>query len=84
MSTNTFGARKKMSVNGQSFTWYDIAAAGDVARLPYSLKILLENLLRREDGRSVTKEDIEAIAAWDPQAQPSTEIAFMPARVLLQ
>jgi aconitate hydratase len=55
-----------------------------VARLPYSLKILLENLLRREDGRSVTADDIQALAAWDPTAGDTKEIAFMPARVLLQ
>ncbi len=55
-----------------------------VAHLPYSLRILLENLLRREDGQTVPAEDIEALAGWDPQATPSTEIAFMPSRVLLQ
>ncbi len=55
-----------------------------LGRLPFSLRILLENLLRREDGSAVTAEDIEAVANWDPQAQPSVEIAFMPARVLLQ
>lgn len=56
----------------------------DLARLPYSLKILLENLLRREDGEVVTRDDIQAVLDWDPQAPPSQEIAFMPARVLLQ
>jgi aconitate hydratase len=55
-----------------------------LGRLPFSLRILLENLLRREDGEAVTAEDIEAVANWDPQAAPSQEIAFMPARVLLQ
>jgi aconitate hydratase len=55
-----------------------------LGRLPFSMRILLENLLRREDGEAVTAEDIEAVARWDPQAQPSVEIAFMPARVLLQ
>src|SRR5262249_39595615 len=54
------------------------------ARLPFSLKVLLENLLRNEDGVSVRPQDIEALANWDPKALPSTEIAFMPARVLLQ
>ncbi|MGD8482828.1 MAG: aconitase family protein, partial [Gammaproteobacteria bacterium] len=56
----------------------------NVSRLPYSLKILLENLLRHEDGVSVTRDDIEALANWDPKAEPSTEIAFTPARVILQ
>ncbi len=84
MSTNTFGARKKMTVNGQEFAWFDIAAAGDVSRLPYSLKILLENLLRREDGETVTAADIEALVRWNPQAEPAHEIAYMPARVLMQ
>jgi aconitate hydratase len=56
----------------------------NVSRLPYSMRILLENLLRREDGAVVPAEDVEAVAKWDPQAQPSVEIAFMPARVLLQ
>jgi aconitate hydratase len=57
---------------------------GDLARLPYAMRILLENLLRREDGAIVTAEEIRAVATWDPQATPSREIAFMPARVLLQ
>ena len=60
------------------------AAGHDLARLPYSLKILLENLLRREDGEVVPAGDVEALLAWDPKAAPSTEIAFMPGRVLLQ
>ncbi|HIN10788.1 MAG TPA: aconitate hydratase, partial [Acidobacteria bacterium] len=56
----------------------------NVARLPYSLKILLENLLRREDGQRVTPDDIQALARWDPRAGATKEIAFMPSRVLLQ
>jgi aconitate hydratase len=56
----------------------------NLGRLPFSLQILLENLLRREDGETVTAEDIEAVANWDSRATPSQEIAFMPARVLLQ
>ena len=56
----------------------------DVARLPYSLKVLLENVLRLEDGDSVTAEDVEAIATWDAKAEPSIEIPFQPARVLMQ
>ena len=60
------------------------AAGGDYDSLPYSLKILLENLCRHEDGVNVTRADIEALANWDPAAEPSTEIVFTPARVLLQ
>ncbi|MFW5876896.1 MAG: aconitase family protein, partial [Myxococcota bacterium] len=60
------------------------AGVGDVATLPFSIRVLLENLLRYEDGKTVTRADIEAVANWDPQAKPSTEIAYRPARVLLQ
>src|SRR3984885_400890 len=56
----------------------------DLARLPFSLRILLENLLRHEDGRTVTADDIRFLASWDPKAEPSREIAYMPARVLMQ
>ena len=74
---------------GQSLQIYSLSAldkAGfsGIARLPYSLKILLENLLRREDGAVVKADDIRALAQWDPAAAPSKEISFMPARVLLQ
>jgi aconitate hydratase len=55
-----------------------------IGTLPYSIRVLLENLLRFEDGKTVTREDIEAVANWDPSARPSTEIAFRPSRVLLQ
>ena len=61
-----------------------LAGRYDLARLPYALRVLLENLLRREDGETVTAEDIAALASWDPKAEPAKEIAFMPARVLLQ
>ena len=60
------------------------AGVGDVATLPFSLKILLENLLRNEDGVTVTRDDIVALANWDPSAAPATEIAYRPARVVLQ
>ncbi|MCZ6726308.1 MAG: aconitate hydratase AcnA [Acidobacteria bacterium] len=85
---DTFSTRKTLSVGDRDYTISSLPALEsqgyDIARLPYSLRILLENLLRREDGESVTAGDIEGIANWDPQAAPSVEIAFMPARVLLQ
>ena len=87
MSQDSFGIRQTLQVGGgavQVFSLRALAERGypDVARLPYSLKILLENMLRREDGRSVTADDIESLARWSPGA--TREIAFMPARVLLQ
>jgi aconitate hydratase len=85
---DTFGAHGALSVGGKDYRIARLSAlAGkgfDLGRLPYSLRILLENLLRNEDGVSVTAGDIEGLANWDPQAEPSREIAFMPARVLLQ
>ena len=69
----------------QYFRLGALAESGtNLARLPFSLRILLENLLRCEDGRTVTADDIRFLAAWEPKAQPSREIAFMPARVLMQ
>ena len=86
--TNSFGAKRTMTAGGRSFRIAHLptleAAGLPVARLPYALKILLENLLRREDGRAVPASDIEAVARWQPQAEPNVEIAFMPGRVLLQ
>jgi aconitate hydratase len=82
--SNSFNARATLSVNGQDHEIYRLDTLKGVERLPYSLKILLENLLRHEDGKVVTKADIEAMAAWDPQAEPSQEIAYSPARVLMQ
>ncbi|MFI5280640.1 MAG: aconitate hydratase AcnA [Gemmatimonadales bacterium] len=88
MSTNSFGSRSSLKVGDRTYTIHKLAAAAtkgrDVSRLPFSLRVLLENLLRTEDGVSVRPADIEAIAAWDPKAAPSHEIAFMPARVLMQ
>jgi len=85
---NSFGARSTLKVGNREYQLYRLSAltsAGiDPARLPYSLRILLENLLRLEDGRVVKEADIRALGAWDPKATPATEIAFMPARVLLQ
>ncbi len=88
-SNDSFNVRRSLSVGGQRFSLFSLPAleqAGfsQVSRLPYSLKILLENLLRREDGRFVDRDDIRAVASWDPTADLEQEIAFMPARVLLQ
>ncbi|MDH5345446.1 MAG: aconitase family protein, partial [Gammaproteobacteria bacterium] len=84
--TNSFGARSTLDVGGKDYQIYrlDAVTDGHVARLPYSLKILLENLLRFEDGRDVTRDDILALANWDPKAEPSKEISFTPGRVILQ
>ncbi len=87
MSANSFSARSTLTVGQHEYEIFRIDALQeryDVARLPFSLKILLENLLRNEDGHSVRARDIEALASWDARAQPSVEIAFMPARVVMQ
>ena len=88
MTTNSFGTRGTLKVGDRAFTIHRLAplatAGFDVARLPFSLRVLLENLLRTEDGAVVTRDDIEAVAGWRPGAAPSHEIAFMPARVLMQ
>ncbi|MFQ5582671.1 MAG: aconitate hydratase AcnA [Mariprofundaceae bacterium] len=82
--TNRFDARDTLEVGGKRYTYYKLEAAGNVSRLPFSMKILLENLLRREDGEVVTVDDVQAIVNWDAKAEPSKEIAYMPARVLMQ
>jgi len=84
--TDSFGARSTLAVGNDEFEIYrlDAVSEGHVAQLPYSLKVLLENLLRHEDGRDVTRDDIIALANWDPNAAPSTEISFTPSRVILQ
>ena len=88
MSGNSFGSRATLKAGGRSYEIYRLDALEhrglSIAKLPYSLKILLENLLRREDGRVVRAEDLENLARWDPRKLPDAEIAFMPARVLLQ
>src|SRR3546814_8215982 len=85
--SDSFATRAKLDVNSKSYTYASLPKLGekfDIARLPYSMKILLENLLRHEDGgATVGKAHIEAVAKWDPKAEPDTEIAFMPARVRL-
>jgi len=82
--SNSFDARKELDVQGKKYTYYKLDAVGDVSRLPFSMKILLENLLRREDGLNVTADDIRTVAGWDEKAEPNHEIAYMPARVLMQ
>jgi aconitate hydratase len=85
---NSFGSRGTLEVGKRKFEIHRLAALEKLGlapgRLPFSLRILLENLLRHEDGKSVKEADIRALCAWDPKAEPSYEIAFMPARVLLQ
>ena len=83
-SHNSFGARGQLTAGERGWEIFRLDALSGAARLPYSLKILLENMLRHEDGTTVRPEDIEALAGWDPSARPSTEIAFAPARILLQ
>lgn len=84
---DSFSVRDSIEVNGKRHTIASLAKFGntfDIKRLPYSMKILLENLLRQEDGVNVTSKEIEAVAKWDAKAEPDTEISFMPARVVLQ
>ena len=87
MSSDSFGARSTLEVSGRDYEVFRLDALQerfDVARLPYSIKVLLENVLRLEDGVSVSAADVEAIAGWDAAAEPSVEIPFQPARVLMQ
>src|SRR3954468_11098267 len=86
-SENSFGARDTLRVGDREFEIFRLDALQskfDVARLPFSLKVLLENLLRNEDGVGVRAQDVEALASWDHKAEPSKEIAFTPARVIMQ
>ncbi len=86
--TNSFGARSTLKVGAREYEIYRLDALAKhgvkLERLPFSLKILLENLLRTEDGRTVTADDVLALANWDPKAEPNKEVAFTPARVILQ
>ncbi len=87
MNSDSFGARSTLEVGARSYEIHRLDVLQqrfDVARLPYSIKVLLENVLRLEDGESVTAADVEAIATWDARAEPSAEIPFQPARVLMQ
>jgi aconitate hydratase len=83
---NSFQAAATLTSGPQTVNFYKLSALNGVnlSRLPYSLRILLENLLRHEDGKTVTADDIRFLAAWDAKAEPSREIAYMPARVLMQ
>lgn len=84
MSVNSFNARRILDVDGQSYEIYDITKVDGSDNLPYSLKVLLENLLRTEDGANITAEQITELGHWDADAQPSKEIQFTPARVIMQ
>ncbi|AYN43544.1 aconitate hydratase [Streptomyces dangxiongensis] len=84
MSANSFDARSTLPVGDESYEIFRLDKVEGSARLPYSLKVLLENLLRTEDGANITADHIRAIANWDSQAQPSQEIQFTPARVIMQ
>ena len=83
-STNSFDAHGTLEVGEQSYEIYRLAAVEGSESLPYSLKVLLENLLRTEDGANITAEHIRALAGWDENAEPDTEIQFTPARVIMQ
>ena len=84
MSTNSFGARDTLRVGDESYEIFRVDSVEGSERLPYSLKVLLENLLRTEDGVNVTAEHIRSLGEWDPKGQPTQEIQFTPARVLMQ
>jgi len=84
MSVNSFGAKTTLQVGEQSYQIFRLDSVDGSGSLPYSLKILLENLLRTEDGANITADDIRALAGWDPEAEPSKEIQFTPARVIMQ
>ncbi|WP_028649334.1 aconitate hydratase AcnA [Nocardiopsis sp. CNT312] len=84
MSANSFGARDTLRVGDESYEIFRLESVEGADRLPYSLKVLLENLLRTEDGANVTADHIRALGQWDPKAQPNQEIQFTPARVIMQ
>src|SRR6202453_1913722 len=84
MTANSFDSRAALEVAGEQYDIYRLNAVDGSASLPFSLKILLENLLRNEDGVNVTAQQVNALANWDPGHEPDTEIQFTPARVILQ
>ncbi|WP_151528751.1 MULTISPECIES: aconitate hydratase AcnA [Corynebacterium] len=83
-SNNSFDAKKTLEVGDKSYDYFALDAVDGMEKLPYSLKVLAENLLRTEDGLNTTADHIKALANWDPEAEPDTEIQFTPARVLMQ
>ena len=83
-SRNSLDARDRLEVDGRTLDYFRISSVDGSDRLPFSLKVLLENLLRTEDGVNVTPEQIAALANWNPAADPDTEIQFTPARVVMQ
>ena len=84
MSQDSFGAKGSLQVGDASYDIFRLSQVEGAGELPYSLKVLLENLLRTEDGANITADHVRALAAWDPQAEPDTEIQFTPARVIMQ
>jgi len=83
-SLDSFGAHGNLEVSDSSYEVYRLSAVPGTEKLPYSLKVLAENLLRNEDGANITADHVRALAEWDPEAEPSTEIQFTPARVIMQ
>jgi aconitate hydratase len=84
MSKNSFNAKESLEVAGNSYEFFNITGLDGAKNLPFSLKVLLENLLRTEDGANITASQITSLAQWDPKAEPDTEIQFTPARVIMQ
>ena len=83
-TVDSFGSQGVLDVQGAEYEIFRLKAVDGYEKLPYSLKVLLENLLRTEDGANVTSEQIQALASWNPEAEPDTEIQFTPARVIMQ
>ncbi|MFZ2274051.1 aconitase family protein, partial [Corynebacterium variabile] len=84
MSVNSFGSKSTLDVQGTEYEIFRLDAVPGHEKLPFSLKVLLENLLRTEDGANITRGDIEYLGNWDPTAEPDHEIQFTPARVIMQ
>ena len=84
MSKNSFNAKSNIEVHGKNYEIFDITGIEGSRDLPFSLKVLLENLLRTEDGANITSAQIQALAQWNPSVEPDTEIQFTPARVIMQ
>ena len=83
-SVDTYRSKGTLEVGGNAYEIFRLSAVEGLERLPYSLKVLAENLLRTEDGANITADHVRALAQWDPQAEPDTEIQFTPARVIMQ